>query len=159
MSVPKSVVIQPATKPVAQSGASAPTEPASPPSKKLRKQRLADAAIEFSAKPGVLEPELVDCMCINVTAAACQAGSDSADEALCDILMSIPGRYWKVGMYPDFPVYRQEANPDYKKCQQLFLFYKVEPANEQGWYIAQSIAPPAAGDGGLAYCQAQGTNQ
>ena len=99
-------------------------------------------------------------VCVSTfTAAACQGGSDSADEALCEILMAIPGRYWKVGMYPDFPVYRQEANPDYKNCQQLFLFYKMEPACEQGWYIAQSRAPPANGDGVFAYCKSQGTNQ
>ena len=153
---PKSVVI------VAGSASTGPQQPAYPPSKKARRAALEEAAAALQDQRGFLRSEFIDCVCCIVGSAACDSASRSGDQQLCELLMALPGRYWKIGNFPrDFPVFRQEPPADSSAAnnRELFLFYKLEPAAEQGWYIATSINPPSDGTCTFGYTKAPGAMQ
>ena len=150
---PKAVMIVPGAAPAG------PQPPLFPPSKKAKRAAREEAAASFQEERGYLRSEYIDCVCIHVGSSACESASQSGDKQLCELLMSIPGRYWRIGHFPgDFPVFRQEppADDTSPNNKELFLFYKLEPAAEQGWYVATSINPPSDGTCTFGYTKAPG---
>lgn len=81
----------------------------------------------------------VTCITIEVTDELerdLEEGAYEDGQKIADVLMRIPGLYFLVGEYGGHPCYRQSpAVGDDTSDLQLYLSY-VEPASDEGWYIA-----------------------